>query len=69
MIDRYFREVLGMDEAVNAYVDGSDRNRLHELLHGDGAAPAGSPSKVSAEPSAPMFKAPEGSGAVPKVIP
>ena len=70
VIDRYFREVLGMDEAVTAYVDGSDRKRLHELLHEPEAAAVGAPSKVSGEPGAPRFRSPaEGSGSVPEVRP
>lgn len=70
VIDRYFREVLGMDESVEAYLDGSDRSRLHDLLHGAAAVPSAAPSKVSAEPVAPMFKSStEGSGAAPKVMP
>lgn len=70
VIDRYFREVLGMDDAVTAYVDGSDRTRLHELLHPPAAAPVGQASKVSGEPSAPVFRSPkEGSGSAPEVKP
>jgi penicillin-binding protein 2 len=70
VIDRYFREVLGMDEAVTAYVDGSDRTRLHELLHPPAAGPVGQASKVSGEPSAPVFRSPkEGSGSAPEVKP
>jgi penicillin-binding protein 2 len=70
VIDRYFREVLGMDDAVTAYVDGSDRTRLHELLHPPAAGPVGQASKVSGEPSAPVFRSPkEGSGSAPEVKP
>ena len=70
VIDRYFREVLGMDEAVTAYVDGSDRKRLHDLLHEPEAAATGTPSKVSGEPGAPVFRSPtEGSGSAPEVSP
>jgi penicillin-binding protein 2 len=70
VIDRYFREVLGMDEAVTAFVDGSDRTRLHALLHEPKVAPVGLPSKVSGEPGVPMFRSPkEGSGSAPEVKP
>ena len=70
VIDRYFREVLGMDEAINAFVDGSDRNRLHALLHGEQVPVRSGGSKVAGDPGAPRFAAQsDGSGAMPKVVP